>query len=107
MSPSRRDVLSLAAAAALAGTLAPPAAARADGNGPACKAIAFDAFPIFDPRPVAAAEALFPGAGANLMNAWRTRQFEYQWLRALSDRYVDFRQTTKDSLVFAARQTGQ
>jgi 2-haloacid dehalogenase len=38
-----------------------------------------------------------------LSNAWRTRQFEYQWLRALSGRYVDFWQTTEDGLVFAAK----
>jgi 2-haloacid dehalogenase len=42
------------------------------------KAIAFNALPIFDPRPVCAlAEQLFPGKGAELSSAWRTRQFEY------------------------------
>jgi 2-haloacid dehalogenase len=67
------------------------------------KAIAFDAFPIFDPRPVSAlAEQLFPGNGAELTNAWRTRQFEYQWLRALSGNFADFRQATEESLIFAA-----
>src|SRR5262244_484617 len=69
------------------------------------KAVAFDAFPIFDPRPVfALAETLFPGKGAELSNAWRTRQFEYQWLRALSARYADFGRATEDALVFASRQ---
>lgn len=68
------------------------------------RAIAFDGFPIFDPRPVAAkAEALLPGRGAVLMAAWRTRQFEYQWLRALAEDYADFLHTTRDGLVFAAR----
>ena len=44
------------------------------------KAVAFDAFPIFDPRPVfELAETLYPSRGAHLRNAWRTRQFEYQW----------------------------
>ena len=67
------------------------------------KAIAFDAFPIFDPRPVfALAERLFPGKGAELSTAWRTRQFEYQWLRALSGQYADFWQVTEDSLRVAA-----
>jgi 2-haloacid dehalogenase len=70
---------------------------------PPFKAIAFDAFPIFDPRPVfGLAETLFPGKGAEFSNAWRTRQFEYQWLRALSGHYADFWQTTEDALVFAA-----
>lgn len=68
------------------------------------KAIAFDAFPIFDPRPVfALAETVFPGKGADLSNAWRTRQFEYQWLRASAGQYADFTRTTEDSLVFAAK----
>jgi len=50
------------------------------------KAIAFDAFPNFDPRPTfALAETLFPDKGKALSTAWRKRQFEYQWLRALSD----------------------
>jgi 2-haloacid dehalogenase len=67
------------------------------------KALAFDAFPIFDPRPVfALAEQLFPGRGSELSNAWRTRQFEYQWLRALAGRYADFWQATDDALAFAA-----
>jgi 2-haloacid dehalogenase len=67
------------------------------------KAIAFDAFPIFDPRPIfALAEQLFPGKGADLSNVWRTRQFEYQWLRALSGQYADFWHTTDDSLRYSA-----
>lgn len=52
---------------------------------------------------MALAETLFPGKGTELGNAWRTRQFEYQWLRTLSGRYADFWQTTGDSLVFAAK----
>src|SRR5262249_1298437 len=67
------------------------------------RAIAFDAFPILDPRPVfALAEELFPGKGADLAAAWRTRQFEYAWLRTLSRRYADFWQVTEDPLIFAA-----
>jgi len=69
---------------------------------PSIKAVLFDAFPIFDARPVLAiAEKLFPGKGAELGNLWRTKQFEYQWLRALSGNYANFWQTTEDSLVFA------
>ncbi len=44
-----------------------------------------------------------PGKGAELSSVWRTRQFEYQWLRALSHRYADFWQATEDALVFAAK----
>ena len=72
-------------------------------RGSRIRAVAFDGFPIIDPRPVAArAEQLFPGRGAALMNAWRTRQFEYTWLRTLSGAYADFWQTTQEALVFAA-----
>src|SRR5882757_10324878 len=83
--------------------LGPLAPARADGPA-RYKAIAFDGFPIIDSRPVALrAEALFPGRGGQLMEAWRTRQFEYTWLRTLSGRYADFWRVTEDALVFAAR----
>jgi len=106
MSPRRRKFLSLAAGTVLAGALNPVVAPRARAAAP-YQAVVFDAFPIFDPRPIAKmAQDLFPGAGANLMNAWRTRQFEYQWWRALSNQYVDFWQSTEDSLAFAAKLTG-
>jgi 2-haloacid dehalogenase len=67
------------------------------------KAVAFDAFPIFDSGPVfALADALFPGKGAELGNEWRARQFEYAWLRVAARHYVDFWQVTDDALVFSA-----
>jgi len=67
------------------------------------QAIVFDAFPIFDPRPIfGLAEELFPGKGGELSSVWRTRQFEYQWLSALAARYLDFWEATENSLVFAA-----
>jgi 2-haloacid dehalogenase len=69
------------------------------------KAIAFDAFPIFDPRPVATlTESLFPGNGSAIMNAWRSKQFEYQWLRVLGGHYADFLQATEESLLFTLKQ---
>src|SRR5262245_23189199 len=67
------------------------------------KAIVFDAFPIFDPRPVfALAEQLFPGNGGALSEEWRTRQFEYTWLRVAAQHYVDFWKVTREALEFAA-----
>lgn len=81
-----------------------PATATAALAETKIKALAFDAFPIFDPRPVfALAEELFPGKGQELSNVWKTRQFEYQWLRVLSGKYEDFWTVTRDALVFAAR----
>jgi 2-haloacid dehalogenase len=77
------------------------------GRAESIKAIAFDAFAIFDPRSVfALAERLFPGQGAELSNEWRARQFEYSWLRVAARRYEDFWAVTEDALVFAARKTG-
>ena len=68
------------------------------------RAVAFDGFPIIDPRPVfAEVEEMFPGKGAELSNAWRTRQFEYTWLRTMSDRYADFWHVTEEALIFAAK----
>lgn len=102
MALSRREFLSLAATGVAAVVLTSMPLTHGAKKSE-IKAIAFDAFPILDPRPVfALAEHLFPGKGTELSNAWRTRQFEYQWLRALSGRYVDFGQATEDSLVYAA-----
>ena len=70
---------------------------------PVTRAIAFDAFTTFDPGSVATrAEEVFPGRGAELAGAWRTRQFEYAWLRTLMGRYADFWQVTDEALVFTA-----
>ncbi len=72
---------------------------------PKIKAIAFDAFPIFDPRPIAkAAEEAFPGQGEKLMIEWRSRIFEYQWLRGLGGRYENFMRAAESGLVFSARK---
>lgn len=66
------------------------------------KAIAVDGFVIFDPRPVAKrAEEFLPGKGIEFMNLWRSRQFEYTWLRTLANRYQDFWRITEDALNFA------
>ncbi|SDO24428.1 haloacid dehalogenase type II [Afipia sp. GAS231] len=104
MSAHRRDFLHLVAAGVAAAAIATPSV-RAQAPGPKkIRAIAFDGFPIIDPRPVfARAEAMFPGKGGELSNAWRTRQFEYTWLRTMSGSYVDFWQVTEQALVFAAR----
>ena len=79
---------------------------RASAQSKSIKAVAFDGFVIIDPRPVAMrAEQLFPGHGARLMEAWRSRQFEYTWLRTLSRRYANFWEVTQEALVFAAKAT--
>lgn len=103
MALGRRDFLAVAAGG-VAASVWPSDLTGQSAVRPRFRAVAFDAFPIFDPRPISAlAETLFPGKGAELGNAWRTRQFEYQWLHALSGRYRDFWQTTEAALMFAAR----
>ena len=99
MAIDRRTLLHAAVA-----TIAAPTLGRARAaDTPTIKAVAFDAFAVFDPRPIAAlAERQFPGQGAALTNLWRTRQFEYAWLRTLMRRYVGFWQVTQEALVFAA-----
>jgi 2-haloacid dehalogenase len=102
----RRSFLTAAAAAlatypALGGSAI---SARAAVNWSQIRAVAFDAFAIFDARPIfRACEQAFPGHGAELANLWRTRQFEYQWLSVLGGHYQDFWQATRGALVFAAR----
>src|SRR5262245_37493916 len=101
----RREFLGLTAGA-VAGSLlgGTPKPVSAVSTLASVRAVAFDAFPIFDPRPVfTLAEELFPGKGADLSNTWRTRQFEYAWLRTVAGRYEDFWRVTEDALVFATR----
>ena len=100
---NRREFLQLTVASVTTGILMPAAlAGTSDASG--IKAIAFDAFPIFDARPIfKLAETLFPEKGTALGEAWRTRQFEYAWLRSLSQNYADFWKVTEDALVFSAK----
>ncbi len=101
MPVSRREFLEIASTTVAASGIA-TSPSSAEPTRPAIKAIAFDGFPIFDPRPIfALAEELFPGRGTELSNAWRTRQFEYTWLRTVAQRYRDFLGVIEDALIFA------
>ena len=82
----RREFLNRVAASGLALL---SSANKAAGSGRNIKAIAFDGFPILDPRPVfALVDELYPERGVELSNVWRSRQFEYTWLRTMSRRYA-------------------
>ncbi|VAW92481.1 Haloacid dehalogenase, type II [hydrothermal vent metagenome] len=106
MSLNRRQLLKLLAGSAAA-SLVPISALSHATNRTKIKAVAFDAFPIFDPRPIfKLIDKMFPDKGKELSNAWRIRQFEYQWLRALSGQYVDFWQATEAGLIFAMKKLG-
>ncbi len=64
--------------------------------------IAFDAFPIFDPRPVGERVARYLGSSSrSFMETWRARQFEYTWWLASAGRYLDFWEVTLRALRFA------
>src|SRR5690348_5193138 len=77
--------------------------ASAAAGEPRFKAVAFDYFVIFDPNSIVPAiDEAFPGRGTEFVNLWRTRQFEYAWLRSITDRYADFWQVTDDALVYTA-----
>jgi 2-haloacid dehalogenase len=105
---SRRTVLGMAAVVGMGVAVSSPASAgpRPAGSGP-IRAVALDAFTVFDRQPVDdAAEDVFPGSGAALTDAWSVRQFEYTWLRTLTRTYADFWSVTQDALDFAAQRAG-
>jgi 2-haloacid dehalogenase len=103
---SRRTALTLVAAAAattaFSGAQAPAAASVSN-----IKAVAFDGFPILDPRSViVVAKQLYPENGEAFSSLFLTRLFEYQWLRALGGRYKNFLAIIDDAHLFAASQLG-
>ena len=92
-----------AAVAAMALALVGAQASSQTRAVPRFKAVAFDYFVLFNPDSVVAtAEQVFPGRGRELTSLWRTRQFEYSWLRSITNRYQDFFTVTEDALVYAA-----
>jgi 2-haloacid dehalogenase len=100
----RRNFLGLMSAG-LGGGCAPAVVARAPVAPRArIRAICFDLFTIFDPRPVvAAARAVIGDEADGLCEAWRTKQFGYSWLRGSAEQYVDFRAVTYEALLAAER----
>jgi len=101
---TRRDLLMMAGAAVATGGAAQVLGTDAFAQTAVgkIKAVGFDAFTIFSPLSVdAVIDESFPGKGSQLATAWRTRIFEYCWLRTLDRTYVDFWQVLDDALVFA------
>ena len=101
---NRRQFVTGVAGLLAAGMIETPSILHAATDGPGMSCIAFDALAIFDVRPIAAmADHLFGERGKELFTAWRSRQFEYTWLRTAAAQYVDFLSVTRDALRFAAR----
>lgn len=70
-------------------------------QAPRYKAVAFDYFVIFNPNSVAdTAEKIFPGNGMDLTKAWRAKQFEYGFLRSITNSHEDFFKVTEDALTY-------
>jgi 2-haloacid dehalogenase len=96
-----------AATLATACELGPRGARPAERTRPtAIRAVAFDLFTIFDPRGVdrRVAEAL--DGRVDLATTWKTRLFEYAWIRAAAGQYADFEQLVHDALTHAERAHG-
>jgi len=67
------------------------------------KAIAFDGFPIFDPRPIfGLSNTLFPQQGKQLAQLWFSKIFGYTWLRTAGNHYKNFYAVIEDALIFSA-----
>ena len=113
MKELQTDVLSLKACTSITGrvfvvgfalALATSSAVHGQTGPPRrFKAIAFDYLVLFNPDSVMPeVDQVFPGKGREFTNLWRTRQFEYSWLRSITNRYVDFSVITEDALVYTA-----
>ena len=70
---------------------------------PRFKAVAFDYFGIFNPDSgIPEVAKASPGKGVAFTKAWRGKQFEYGFLRSITDRHADFFKVTEDALVYTA-----
>ncbi len=68
------------------------------------KAVAFDYFVIFNPNSVVPkVEKIFPGKGIEFTKMWRTKQFEYGFLRTITGKHEDFFKVTEDALIYTAQ----
>jgi 2-haloacid dehalogenase len=70
---------------------------------PRFKAVAFDYFVIFDPNSVIPeVDKEFPGRGVEFTKIWRSKQFEYGFLRSITGHHEDFFKVTGDALDYTA-----
>jgi len=106
MSIDRRKFISLAAGgAALGAAITSPLGklAFATSANAKIKAIAFDAFPVFDPRAAfKVVKEQFPEQGDKLRKLWFNKIFGYTWLRTSGNQYKNFWGVMEDALRFSA-----
>lgn len=99
---SRRGVI---AALGLGAATVPAAAHALTGAG--IRAIAFDAFPVFDPRSVTRkVTRLLSERGAELAQAWSTKLFGSSWLYTAAGQYAPFDQVADNALRYSAQSLG-
>ena len=99
---SRRAALGLIAG----GAALLPVAGHARERSPV-EAIAFDGFPIFDPRSIARkVVALVPDRGRDLAQAWSTKLFGNSWLYTAAGQYAPFDEVADNALRYAADSLG-
>jgi 2-haloacid dehalogenase len=100
----RLAALAVCAAVSIASTTVTRSMRRVErSGGKQFAAVAFDYLVLFNPDSViSVVEQVSPGKGREFTNVWRTRQFEYSWLRSITNRYVDFSAITEDALIYAA-----
>lgn len=91
--------------AATCATATAPLLARASASP--VRAIAFDGFPIFDPRSVArAVQGAFPEQGQELASGWSSKLFGYTWLVTAARQYEDFETLAARALRFTVASRG-
>ncbi len=101
---NRRKFISVASASALVGTaMANPLsrmAIAATAQSSAIKAVCFDAFPIFNPKPILKlGNDTFPDT-PNFSQQWFNKTFAYTWLRTSGAQYKGFQEIIEDALVY-------
>jgi 2-haloacid dehalogenase len=90
-----------------AASLLASARSRPRGAETPYRVVALDGFAVFDATTVVPLmERYAPGRGRELVAAWRSRMFDYQWLRTLGGRYADFQTTAADGLATALAAAG-
>ncbi len=81
--------------------------AMAASPGPEIKAIAFDAFPVFDPRPIFGLVRQTFANHDGFGKMWFNKIFAYTWLRTSGDRYQDFLSVIAEALDYTVAAHGE
>jgi 2-haloacid dehalogenase len=79
----------------------------AHAGGPQIRAVAFDAFVMFDIRTISAkAREVLGERGDSVRAVWLQKIFAYTWLRTTARQYAPFAEVVAEALAFAATANG-